>query len=200
MPEIKDITGKRFGRLIVIQKAVNKKHNSKNTATRWICKCDCGNTKIINSYSLRNGNTKSCGCLRRERIKHGNSGTKLYAIWANMKCRNKKTSKIICNTWLNDFNNFKNWSLNNGYTDGMFFHRKNGNGNYSPSNCYWATKAPQRQKKKKIRCIETGKIFKTQRDAGREYGVNPTCISNVLRGQQNRAGGYHWEFETAIQT
>ena len=55
-----DLLGQRFGNLVVIQEAQNKD----NGRTAWLCQCDCGNTKIIGTKELRNGETKSCGCLR----------------------------------------------------------------------------------------------------------------------------------------
>lgn len=61
-PTFKDLTGIRFGRLTVIERAAN--NNSGDT--RWLCKCDCGNTTVITSYDLQNGHTRSCGCIRAE--------------------------------------------------------------------------------------------------------------------------------------
>ena len=57
-----NITGKRFGRLIAV-KPTEKRHNSEIV---WHCLCDCGNTAYIMRSDLTSGNTKSCGCLRRE--------------------------------------------------------------------------------------------------------------------------------------
>ena len=70
MGKIKDLTGKRFGRLTVIELAGI---DSKSRA-RWLCKCDCGNIKDVLSGSLTSGNVKSCGCYRKELI--GAQGTK----------------------------------------------------------------------------------------------------------------------------
>ena len=56
-----DLTGKVYGKLTVIQKEKTRNHR-----TRWLCKCECGNTKIIYADCLRNG-VKSCGCLRKEK-------------------------------------------------------------------------------------------------------------------------------------
>lgn len=60
-PRLIDLTGQRFGRLTVIKRA-----ESKTSATRWECLCDCGKTTVVQSYYLRNGMTKSCGCLCEE--------------------------------------------------------------------------------------------------------------------------------------
>jgi hypothetical protein len=87
-----DLTGKRFGRLIAINF-----HEKRNNRAYWLCKCNCGNEKVINSGHLRSGNTKSCGCLQKEtvsniRFKHGLSHTNFYGIWANLRRRcNEKT-------------------------------------------------------------------------------------------------------------
>lgn len=57
-----DLTGLRFGRLV----AISRVGVTKNGNVRWLCQCDCGNTNVVNAYSLRKGLTRSCGCLRRE--------------------------------------------------------------------------------------------------------------------------------------
>ena len=54
-----DLTGKKFGRLIAIEKIVEK-HIAK-----WKCICECGNETIVYQKSLKSGNTKSCGCLKK---------------------------------------------------------------------------------------------------------------------------------------
>lgn len=59
-----DMTNQRFGRLVVLERDFSRK--TKNTSAYWFCQCDCGNIKSINGASLRNGQTKSCGCLREE--------------------------------------------------------------------------------------------------------------------------------------
>jgi len=57
----KDLTGKRFGRLIVIKRSYP---NGKNWRAKWLCKCDCGNEIILPSNNILNAHTRSCGCLR----------------------------------------------------------------------------------------------------------------------------------------
>lgn len=65
MAKFKDISGQRFGRLVVIERT-NRPENVKN-GTYWLCKCDCGNEKAVLLSCLTNGNTSSCGCLKSER-------------------------------------------------------------------------------------------------------------------------------------
>lgn len=62
MSRIIDEIGKRYGRLTVIEYA-----GSSNKKAMWLCKCDCGNEKIVSGDSLRRGTTKSCGCLKKEK-------------------------------------------------------------------------------------------------------------------------------------
>lgn len=57
-----DLSGRRFGRLTVIRRT-----ETKSNRTRWICRCDCGQEKIVTSRDLKSGRVKSCGCLYRDR-------------------------------------------------------------------------------------------------------------------------------------
>lgn len=155
MPKVNDLTGKRFGKLTVIQRAENDKYSH----ARWLCKCDCGNTKVVNGFNLCKGYTKSCGCYNSEiasertkkvMTKHGFYNTKLYKIYSGMKnrCYNKQSKNYknygmrgirICDEWLNDYMCFHDWAMNNGYSDGMTIERNDVDGNYEPSNCKWIT-------------------------------------------------------------
>lgn len=70
MSAVVDITGQRFGRLVVIERA-----GSKNGKAYWLCKCDCGKTVTVNGQTLRSGGVKSCGCLRKENSPSYRDGT-----------------------------------------------------------------------------------------------------------------------------
>lgn len=63
----KDMTGKRFGRLVVLSAAGTQLNNGHSAAMRWLCRCDCGKEKTVAGGLLRRGQTQSCGCLQRER-------------------------------------------------------------------------------------------------------------------------------------
>ena len=67
----KDIIGNKYGKLTIIKKDEDRKNNH-GARTYWICQCDCGNIKSVQGYNLKNGNTKSCGCLQKEKVKEYN--------------------------------------------------------------------------------------------------------------------------------
>ena len=145
-----DLTGQRFGRLKVIGFA-----HIKRRQTHWNCVCDCGNQTIVGIGNLKNGSTKSCGCLKKEKVsqmfsKHGYSTEKLYKVWKSMRKRcknpNDKSYKhygakgvCVCKEWEN-YELFREWAYQNGYVESETYNHKtidriNPYGNYEPNNC-----------------------------------------------------------------
>ena len=150
-----DLTGMRFGRLTVVEFDRLQKHK-----TYWKCVCDCGLTVVVTGNNLRSGNTSSCGCLHREKIreigfankKHGESHeklTRLYSIWCGMwqRCANPNREGYkyyggkgiaVCEEWQN-YSAFKEWALKNGYKDNLSIDRIDNMKDYCPNNCRWIT-------------------------------------------------------------
>lgn len=172
--------GKKFGRLTVIKTVRGKKGY-------WCeCQCDCGNIVMVNQSNLGSGNTKSCGCLKKELLSaekstHGESKTRLYHIWKAMRkrCTNPYTNDAhlyrdrgitVCDEW-QDYSQFSKWARENGYSDELTIDRIDPNGNYTPDNCRWATWQEQARNKRDTICITIGKETKTLTEWCEEKGV-----------------------------
>lgn len=145
--------GSRFYMLTVLEET--DKYNSSGHKL-FLCKCDCGEKKLVSKSALQRGDNKSCGCLRGNR--HGMSNTRIYKLWQDIKrrCYNANNQAYsyyggrginMCDEWKNDFMSFYNWSMENKYDDSLTIDRIDVNGNYEPSNCRWVTNEIQANNK-----------------------------------------------------
>lgn len=169
----KDLTGKRFGRLVVT-KQNGRDHRG---YIIWECQCDCGNKCNVTSRYLTTGGTTSCGCYSREvhsaMLKtHGHSHTRLHNMWSTMigRCNYPNVHEYdnyggrgidVCTEWT-DYTNFEKWALDHGYDASAkqgecTLDRIDTNKGYSPDNCRFVDmKTQQRNRRNNVRVTYDG--------------------------------------------
>ncbi|MEK6884554.1 MAG: hypothetical protein AABY22_33285 [Nanoarchaeota archaeon] len=159
---IKDLTGQKFSRLTVIK---YDRYDLKY-GHFWFCKCECNNKneRSVCYNSLLSGNTKSCGCLGREKtikrnFRHGLSKTPTYKIWKGMngRCNNPNTADYnfyggrgitICREWAGK-DGFQTFLKDMGErSNGLTLDRIDNNKNYCKENCRWANSKIQGRNKR----------------------------------------------------
>lgn len=205
MPLI-DLTGQRFGRLTVVERA----GASKNREALWKCRCDCGNMVVVRSRSLRRGSTASCGCLGRETLlenihrskTHGHSKDRLYRTWTNMRqrCNNPKAQFYakyggrgikVCVEWDHDFLAFYDWAMAHGYQENLTIDRIDNDKGYSPENCRWVTQKQQNDNRSNSLRFTIGEEEKTLSEWCRHYKISKKNVWDRLqRG---------WTIEEALE-
>lgn len=152
MAKIIDRTGHVYGRWTLLSRIPGKR--------QYICRCECGVTKAVAMSHLRQGKSKSCGCLDRELASarattHGMSGTIEYRTWRSMRdrCINPSAAHYdcyggrgitVCDRWMNSFENFYP-DMGPRPSSSHSIDRIDVNGNYDPANCRWATIKQQRR-------------------------------------------------------
>ena len=183
MAVIIDLTGQQYGKLKVLELAVDIPGKKK----KWLCRCECGNEIIVAGSNLRNGHTTGCKkCamkdLKKGNIKHGMSDSKLYSVWRGIlnRCENPKSRSYsdygakgisVCDEW-HDSVNFIKWSCDNGYKEGMEIDRKDNTAGYSPSNCRWVTRIENANNKSNNRRFVYNGRGMTMAEIARKNNIN----------------------------
>ncbi len=160
--------GDIFGRLTVIELFAEQGRRKARV------RCDCGTEKIVVAYALRSGDTRSCGCLRKEvtsqvKTTHGMTDSRLYCIWSGMikRCTNPKEPAFerygakgirVCDEWRESFEAFQEWAKSAGYRDDLTIDRIDGRKSYYPENCRFTTRTVQNQNRRKQRNNQSGFI------------------------------------------
>lgn len=207
MPELRDLTGQRFSRLLVLRRGDNVGRN-----TMWVCRCDCGLEKPIARKHLLGGRTRSCNCLnteaKRARITHG--GARLdgrqqsdeYLTWKRirLRCLNPKATRFcdwggrgikICPEWINDYAAFLRDMGRRPSNRHSIDRYPDPNGNYEPGNCRWATPAQQARNSRQAKLTEaSAEAIRQAVSAGvprkqlrQQYGISSSALHSVVTGR-----------------
>ncbi len=193
MPKLINLIGQNFGRLEVIKLVGKDKHRN----YKWLCLCNCDdkNEIIVRGYDLKNGHTKSCGCLQKENAsihntKHGHNKigkrSKIYQAWVNMiaRCTNPNNLAYhnygdrgitVCKEWLNSFPNFLE-DMGKGWELGLTIERIKNEKGYCKENCRWATRKEQQRNTRRSRLISFNGKNQCISDLAKEFGVHVTTL------------------------
>jgi hypothetical protein len=186
--------GDRYGRLLVLAEGVKK-----GNVQHYICACDCGGFIQPRKYALKNGTTKSCGCLAQENRSHIGkshathlaSNTPLYYTWIDMRRRCTKSSHhafnyyggrgiSVCPEWANDFAQFAK-DMGEKPSPEYSLDRIDVNGDYTPKNCRWATAEQQSNNlRSNTRIIWCGQDL-TVTQWARKVGCHDTTLFQRIR-------------------
>ena len=212
-----DLTGNKYGKLIVISRSVDYVSPSGKREVCYKCLCECGNIVNIRAARLKNGTTRSCGCFKKEYLKnggatfiHGDSVKnakyhKLWMVYMNMKQRvyhpvYEKDKQIygnitICDEWMGEdgYQNFKKWSLENGYENGLSIDRIDGIKGYSPDNCRWTTAKVQSNNRKNMIFLKVGDKEMNSTDWAKTLGLSPTTVATWVRKHDKKWAENHIE-------
>ncbi len=196
---ILDITGMKFGRLIVVG-YVGQPQNDKGS--RWLCRCECGGETITRSTALKGGHTVSCGCLRLEAVrKHLDSNSSEYRTWDAMKrrCCNETTKHFehyggrgikVCDRWRDSYSNFLA-DMGRRPSPKHSLDRIDNNGDYELANCRWTLQTIQ---------IRNRSIAVTFEWKGRQYSqMELSEMSGVPFGTLRSRIARGWPIERALK-
>ena len=209
MKRIQINPGDKYNRLTVIKELAPIPRKGRGTYRIFECKCDCGNIVNVRLDHLRDGHTSSCGCYNKEKVqethtKHGLYKHPLYIAWINIKarCYNKSNPEYcyygnkgicLCDEWLNNFESFYDWSINNGWNKNLSIDRINNNGNYCPENCRWTTKDVQANNTSRTHKYEYQNKIYTIKELEKEFNVPYKLL-------YSRLVNLNWPIEKAINS
>lgn len=173
---LRDITGQKFGRLTALEWAGSRRGGG----AIWRFRCECGSIVVCDGANVRNGRTKSCGCLKKMGpVRHGMSHTTTHNVWVGMRqrCQNPNSPVFsdyggrgirVCDRW----QVFDSFLADMGEAPpGMSIERVNNNGNYEPGNCVWATPMEQMHNRRTTTFYSFNGETMSLQEWGRSIGV-----------------------------
>lgn len=195
--------GKTYNRLTIISYL-----GRYNKYKIFLCKCSCGNIRVVKAHSVINNKIKSCGCLQKEKQKlcnttHGKYNTPIYNTWGHLlqRCHNQNNDRFydyggrgifVCRRWRKSFENFYK-DMGRRPTKEHSIDRIDNNYGYIPFNCRWATQKEQMNNVRTNHLISFNGETLTLIQWSRKTGINRTTIYNRI----NKLG---WTIEKSLTT
>lgn len=168
---------------------VSFSHKDKYNHPFFNCICSCGNKNTIDIFSLKYGKSKSCKkcSAKKRKNKHNLSYSRIYRIYNHIKqrCNNKQDSAYknyggrgikICKEWEDNFINFYNWSIANGYEENLSIDRIDNNENYCPQNCRWVDMETQQNNKRNNHIITYNNKEYTISNFCKKFNLNERLV------------------------
>jgi hypothetical protein len=169
------------------------------TNRRWLCACSCGKEFVSFQNGLRDGNTKSCGCLQKEEASrankvHGFCEHKLYSVRKAMirRCYNEKEKQFknygargiyVCEEWRRSPTDFINWCTSNGWKEGLEIDRIDNNDGYHPGNVRFVDRSTNASNTRRNIYVIVDGVKMTVTQAARKNGITPKAAhSRLARG------------------
>ena len=189
---------RKFGRLTIIAAGQPRERRGRPVRT-WVAQCDCGGAKTVVEEDLHAGSTRSCGCLKKQRLaehiqrctKHGfarkNKKRSEYRVWRKMieRCedaRNKDFADYggrgiaVCRRWRDSFELFYADMGPRPSAQHSIDRFPNNDGNYEPGNCRWATLREQGRNKRNNRLIDVDGVTRTLAEWAERTGIGPSTL------------------------
>lgn len=189
-PNYEDLTGRRFGMLVV----TGYSHRTPDRRHYWHCRCDCGNLTTTEGTQLRRKArpTHCCGCDRRSVKTHRMSSAPEYSAWRDMvrRCENPEHKSYatyggrgirVCPEWMESFENFFADVGPRPSPKHSLDRHPNGDGNYEPGNVRWATREQQSNNTRRNRRLTVGGVTRTLAEWVRLRGLGYATVQSRLR-------------------
>jgi len=199
-----NLKSKKYGKLTIVDSIGYHEFPSGRKCKLVKCVCECGNEIIVLINSIKNGSTKSCGCLQVESaITHGYYRHPLYSVWRTMKdrCLNKNCKSYylyggrginIYENWITNAGEFIEYCISLGYKKGLLLDRIDNEKGYLPGNLRFVNSTDSMRNRRvvkldmkkaiKIRKIYSEKIY-NQYELADLFGVSRSTIADIVNNR-----------------